>query len=85
MLKKLLFFEGGAPYGAPPIEKIRFKYSLRPARLRRAIWRENPDFRNFQIFENVKKLFQQVHYMKICSVGILDNDVLHLWMNPHHS
>ena len=30
-----------------------------------------------------QKLFQQTHYMRIWSRVILDNDVLHLWLNSH--
>ena len=44
----------------------------------RAIWREIQNFKISKILKKIKKFFQQVRYMKICSVGILDNDVLHL-------
>ena len=47
-------------------------------RARRAGRRENPEFWNFQNHENVKKWFQQDHYMEIWSRGILHNDVWYL-------
>ena len=96
MLKKLLFFSGRRADGAPSARRAArrpYKNLLQisapggapTARRRRATRRGNPNFSNFKNFEKVKKLFQQIHYMKIWSRGILNNDVLHLWMNPRHS
>ena len=48
------------------------------ARRQRAGRRENPEFWKFQNHENVKKWFQQDHYMEIWSRGILHNDVWYL-------